>query len=145
MWNFISNINKYTMVSSWERLLKILLNSTSVGGLSFFLMQPYGNGFVIAIPYWLLSSILTLFRMGFFGTAHRWGGGAAFWAPLPKIRHTYRTMMKLGTVIPYLRNIQKMYKSLTHSLSSAGISIFLPEIRKFCYIKKYTYRLEFDT
>ena len=30
---------------------------------------------------------------------------------LPKIRHTYPTMMKLGTVIPYLRKIQKMYKS----------------------------------
>ena len=31
----------------------------------------------------------TLFRMGFFGAAHKWG---AFWpfflAPLPKIRHT---------------------------------------------------------
>ena len=28
-----------------------------------------------------------------------------------KIRHTYPTMMKLGTVVPYLRKIQKMYKS----------------------------------
>ena len=82
---------------------------------------------------------------GLFWGCSQMGGGAAFWVPLPKIRHTYPTMMKLGTVIPYLRNIQKMYKSLTHTLSSAGISIFLPEIRKFCYIKKYTYRLEFDT
>ena len=31
--------------------------------------------------------------------------------PLRKIRHTNPTMMKLGTVIPYLRKIQKMYKS----------------------------------
>ena len=30
--------------------------------------------------------------------------------PLPKIHHTYPTMMRLGTVIPYLRKIQKMYK-----------------------------------
>ena len=52
---------------------------------------------------------LTLFRMGFFGAAHGWGGG--FLPPLPKIHHTYPTMMKLGTVIPYLRKIQKMYKS----------------------------------
>ena len=28
---------------------------------------------------------------------------------LPKICHTYPTMMKLGTVRPYLKKIQKMY------------------------------------
>ena len=57
---------------------------------------------------------LTLFRMGFFGAARGWGGG--FLAPLPKIRHTNPTMMKFGTVIPYLRKIQKMYKSRDTSL-----------------------------
>ena len=30
-------------------------------------------------------------------------------APLPKICHTYPTMMELGTVIPYLKKIQKIY------------------------------------
>ena len=30
---------------------------------------------------------------------------------LPKICHTYSTMMKLGTVIPYLKKIQKICKS----------------------------------
>ena len=50
---------------------------------------------------------LTLFRMGFFGAAHGSGGGGG----LPKISHTYPTMIKLGTVIPYLRKIQKKYKS----------------------------------
>ena len=35
----------------------------------------------------------TLFRMGF------------------KICNTYTTMMKLGTVIPYLKKVQKMYES----------------------------------
>ena len=43
--------------------------------------------------------------MGFFGAAHGCGGG------LPKIRHTYPTMMKLGTVITYQRKVQEMYKS----------------------------------
>ena len=33
----------------------------------------------------------------------------------------------------------------THSLSSADMSNFSPEISKFCYIKKYMYRLHFDT
>ena len=48
--------------------------------------------------------------MGFFGAAHGWGGGF-FGPPLHKICHTYPTVMKLGTVIPYLRKIQKMYES----------------------------------
>ena len=34
---------------------------------------------------------------------------------------------------------------MMHPLNSADISIFSPEISKFCYIKKYRYRLHFDT
>ena len=34
---------------------------------------------------------------------------------------------------------------VTQSLSSAGSSIFLLEISKFCYKKKYRYTLHFDT
>ena len=45
-----------------------------------------------------IDRTLTLFRMGFFGAAHGWWGG--FLAPLPKIRHTYSTIMKLDTIIP---------------------------------------------
>ena len=41
----------------------------------------------------------------------RMGGRGLFGPPLPKICHTYPTMMKLGTAIPYLRKIQKIYKS----------------------------------
>ena len=59
-----------------------------------------------------LENMLTLFRMGFFGTAHGWGGGGGgLFRLLLKIRHTYPAMMKLGTVIPYLKKIQKIYKS----------------------------------
>ena len=47
--------------------------------------------------------------MGIFGAAHGWGGSQK--APLPKICHTCLKMMKLGTVIPYLKKIQKIYKS----------------------------------
>ena len=50
--------------------------------------------------------------MGFFGAAHGWGEwGGDKKAPLPKICHTYPTMMKLGTVIPYPKKIQKIYES----------------------------------
>ena len=47
---------------------------------------------------------LTLFRVGLFRIAHGWAG-------LPKICHTYPTMMKLGAVLPYLKKIQKIYES----------------------------------
>ena len=46
---------------------------------------------------------LTLFRMGIFGAAN--GSGVQKGHPLPKICHTYPTMMKLGTFIPYLKKI----------------------------------------
>ena len=51
------------------------------------------------------SKILTLFRMDFFGAAYGWK------TPLPKICRTYPTMMKHGTVMPYLKKVQKLYES----------------------------------
>ena len=45
----------------------------------------------------------------FFGAAHGWRGSKK--GPLPKICHTYPTMMELGTVIAYLKKIQKIYES----------------------------------
>ena len=54
---------------------------------------------------------LTLFRMGFFGVGHGYGGRGAKRPSLPKICHTYPTMMNLGTVIPYPKKIQKIYES----------------------------------
>ena len=49
---------------------------------------------------------------------------------LPKICHTYPAMMKLGTVIPYLKKILKYINHVPHPLSSADISIFSVEIKK---------------
>ena len=40
-------------------------------------------------------------------------------------------MMKLGSVIPYLNEIQIIYESRDIPLSSADISIFSPEISNF--------------
>ena len=67
-------------------------------------------------------TILTLFRMGIFGAALGWGEAKR--APVPKICHTYPTMIKFSTVIPYLKKIQKIY-------NSRDISVFSPEITKF--------------
>ena len=83
--------------------------------------------------------------MGCFEAPHGSGWWAAKRSSLPKICHTYPTMMKLGSVIPYLKNFQKLYESRDTPLGSADISIVLPEISKFCYIKKYRYRIHLDT
>ena len=45
----------------------------------------------------------------FWGCLQMGGGGPK--RPIPKICNTYPTMMKLGTLIPYLEKIQKIYKS----------------------------------
>ena len=47
--------------------------------------------------------------MGLFRTAYRWGREKR--SSVPKICYTYSTMMKLGTVIPYLKKTQKSYES----------------------------------
>ena len=54
------------------------------------------------------------------------------------------TIMKLGTIIPYLKILKYMYH-VTHPLSSPDINIFSQRISKFRYIKKYRQRLNFDT
>ena len=59
---------------------------------------------------------------------------------LTKISYKYETWQ----VIPYIKNIQKMYKSRdTQFSSSTYISIFSKRIRNFCYINNYRYRLHF--
>ena len=47
--------------------------------------------------------------MGFLGAALTDGGGQK--GPLPKICQTYPAMVKLGTVIPYPKQIQKISES----------------------------------
>ena len=80
---------------------------------------------------------------GFFRGCSRMGRGKK--APLPKILHTYPTMMKLGTVIPYPNKIRKIYESRDTLFEVCWHQHFLPDISRSCYIKKYLYRLYFDT
>ena len=53
----------------------------------------------------MLVTKITIFKIGIFGVAHGWGGEGG------GICHTYPTMMKAGTVIPYLKKIQKLHES----------------------------------
>ena len=70
------------------------------------------KSYVDEIRIVILIEILTLFTMSIFGATHGWrGGGGLKRPPLPKICLTYPRMMKLGTVIPYLNKIQRIYES----------------------------------
>ena len=68
--------------------------------------------------------------MGLFRAARSWGEGAKR-LPLPQMSHTYLAMMKLGTVIPYIKKSKKYINHVKQPLSSAEISIFSTEIGKF--------------
>ena len=50
-------------------------------------------------------------EMSLFGADNRLGG-----EPFSKMCHSYETMMKLDTVIPYLKKIQNIYKSIHRPL-----------------------------
>ena len=79
--------------------------------------------------------------MGLYGAAHGWRErvGGAKRLPLPKMSQTYLAMVKLGTVIPYLKKIQKIYYMREAAVASTDINDFSRKIGKFCYIKKYGY------
>ena len=47
-----------------------------------------------------------------------WMGGKK--VPITKTCHTYPTMMKLGTVTPYVKKTQKMYESRNTSFEFCG-------------------------
>ena len=95
------------------------------------------------------KNYLTLFRVGILGTAHGWEVGPKsrpYPAPLllPKISHTYPTMMKPGsyTLKLYLtqRRSKKCISHVTHPLSSADISIFSLKTLTFYFLtRRLTY------
>ena len=65
--------------------------------------------------------------------------------PFPKICHTYPTMMKLSAFIPYLTKIRNIYKSRDTLINFCRHQYFFTKISIFSYIKKYRYRLHFNT
>ena len=68
-------------------------------------------------------------------------------APLPENCHTYPTVMKIATVVPYLEKFQKLYESRDTPFEFCWHEHFFPgyqQISKFRYIKKYRYRFHLD-
>ena len=81
--------------------------------------------------------------MGIFGAAHRLGGQN----DPTSLKSVTRTLQGLNVAPLYLtlERSKKYMNHVIHPLSSADISIYLTEISKFRYIKKYRYRLHFGT
>ena len=77
--------------------------------------------FTLPAPY-ISENCINPFQDGLFRGCSRMGGPKR--SPLPKICHTYPTMMKPGTIIPYQKKIQKYMNHVTHPMSSADINIF---------------------
>ena len=80
----------------------------------------------------------------FFRAAH-WLGGDQKGSPfLIYVLHILQ-WWHLAELYLIQRRSKKYINHLTGLLSSADISIFSPEISKFCYTKKYRYRLDLNT
>ena len=71
--------------------------------------------------------------MGLFGASYEWGGTKKF--PLSKTCHTYPTMMKLGTVVYYLKKSRKYINHMTQLFVFADISIFCQKVATFVISK----------
>ena len=119
---------------------------------SFFLLWSVAQNFYARLA-WLFQCtttifmlkvhVLILFRMGFFWAAYGWGG--TFWPPsLKSVTHILQ-WWNLAQLYLTSGKSQKYIYHVTHPFSSADINIFSPEISKICYIKKWRYRLDFDT
>ena len=73
-------------------------------------------------------------------------GGGAKRSLLSKICHTHSAMVKLGTVISYLNNIQKSYQPRDTLLAFCWHQHFFNgPSENFVISKKYWYRLHFNT
>ena len=103
-------------------------------------MSKRTSGHKLVLPSWYLVGIaaddnfINPIQHGPFLSCSWMGGGG---------KKPYPTMMKLGTVIPYLRKTQKIYESCDTPLELCWYQHFSSEISKFCYIRKYKYRLYF--
>ena len=95
---------------------------------------------------WIYLHLLTLFRMGFYGAAHRWEGGEWQKGP-PSLKSVANILQWWNFAQLYITHgrSKKYINHMTHHLISADINIFSTEISKFFCIKKQRYRLDFDT
>ena len=89
---------------------------------------------------------LTCSGWAFWGSWRIGEGGRGVQKGSPSLKSVTHILQwwKLAQLYLTQRRSKKYMNHVTHPLSSADISIFSPEISKFCYIKKYRYKLYFD-
>ena len=89
------------------------------------------------------AALLILFWMVFFGRLLTEGSAQKGPPSLKYVTHILQWLNLTSYTLP--KEDPKNMNHLTHPSSSVYISIFSLEISKFCYIKKYGYRLHFVT
>ena len=95
----------------------------------YFIKKNVQHGKVLILQY-----IFILYQSNYLGLLT--DGAPPLPPPTTKICRTYPTTMKLGTVIPYLNQIQKMYESSDTLLEFYWQHFFTgTEISKLFYIK----------
>ena len=110
--------------------------------LSWFAISRYVERWKISpihdVPFWGCSQI---------GRGGRRGAGGGRQKGFPSLKSVTYNLQWWNLAYLYFsyRTSKKYVNHVAHPLNSADISIFLPGISKFCYIKKYRYRLYFDT
>ena len=95
---------EYNGVTDYKAKTQKVSKTNSCFSRSYIIKTGRG-GICDSIPSWFR---LNLFRIVFFEAAHGW---VAKMLPLSNINYTGPAMMKLGTVTPYLKKIQKLYES----------------------------------
>ena len=83
-----------------------LLAKTNLNTIKVLISRALIDSYISYEEFVLANNVLSLFRMGLFGAAYGWRE-----VPLTKICHACPIVMKIGTVIPYLKRIQNIYKS----------------------------------
>ena len=117
----LSNIEKIIEKPMYKWLPNFLDTNNLIYSLQFDFRQKYSTG-------WAFSGQLM----------DGGGGGGTVKRPHKSYNNETWHSHTLG-------RSKKCINHVTHSLGSADISTFSPKIIKFCYIKKSTYRLDFDT
>ena len=83
-----------------------LLAKTNLNTIKVLISRALIDSYISYEEFVLANNVLSLFRMGLFRAAYGWRE-----VPLTKICHACPIVMKIGTVIPYLKRIQNIYKS----------------------------------
>ena len=129
----------------WNSCFTWLLTCLFGNGIhSFSIMRTFNCLTPRNFQIWDAISTINPIQDGLFRGYSRMGRGQKG-PPFLKSVKDILQCLNLAQLYLTQRRSKKYMNHVEHLLSSADISIFSPEIRKFCYIKKYRYRLYFDT